>query len=252
MGDSNSRLSGIKAILLDMHETITEVNESIMDLTRKVTLTAGIDLAQFSDQEINVALEKVTEWFNPYQINNDVDIHFGNEVEHWTEANRIMFEALGFEGLSDEDLISVEVAWKEKLKTWESLRPDTKTTLEELRRRGYHLGICTRRPDDPTDILRKFGIHHFLSTIQWSSVPGYSKPHPFTLILAADEIGVNPLRCAFVGNSFDADIIAAQRAGMIPILTTWASTEEGIKAPSGTHIVGEVSELLELLERPPE
>ncbi len=248
MGNSKSKISGIKAILLDLHETITEVNESIMVLTRKVALTAGIDLAQFSDQEIDVALEKVIEWFNPYQINNDVDIHFGNEVEHWTEANRIMFEALGIEGLSDEVLMSVEKNWKKQLKTWESLRPDAKKTLLELDRRGYLLGICTRRPDDPTDILRKFGIHHLLSTIQWSSVPGYSKPHPYTLIIAADEIGVNPIRCAFVGNSVDADIVAAQRAGMQPILTTWADPDEAMNAPEGTLIIGEVSELLDLFE----
>jgi phosphoglycolate phosphatase-like HAD superfamily hydrolase len=118
--------------------------------------------------------------------------------------------------------------------------------LEELQRRGYHLGICTRRPDDPTDILRKFGIHHLLSTIQWSSVPGYSKPHPFTLILAADEMGVNPLHCVFVGNSVDADIVAAQRAGMIPILTTWANPEEIEKSHEGMYTIGEVSELLDL------
>ena len=231
-----------------MHETITEVNESIMDLTRKVALTAGIDFAQFSDQEINVALEKVTGWVNPYQINNNVDIHFGNEVEHWTEANRVMFETLGFEGLSDDVLNSVEEEWKEQLKTWEYLRPDAEATLLELDRRGYRLGICTRRPDDPTDILRKFGIYQLLSTIQWSSVPGYSKPHPYTLIIAADEIEVNPIRCAFVGNSVDSDIIAAQRAGMLPILTTWADSEEAEKAPKGIHIVREVSELLDLFE----
>lgn len=229
-----------------MHETITEVNEGIMDLTRKISQSAGIDLSKFSDEEIQEALEKVVEWFNPYQIENDVDIHFGNKVEHWTDANRVMFEALGFEGLSDEVLNSVEVAWKEKLETWESLRPDAKTTLEELHGREYQLGICTRRPDDPTDILKKFGIHNILSTVQWSSVPGYAKPHPFTLILAADEIGVNPRRCAFVGNRVDADIVAAQRSGMQPILTTWADPDEAKKAPEGTLIIGEVSELLDL------
>jgi len=248
MGDINSRLRGTKAILLDMHETITEVNESIMELTRHMAQAGGLDLGKFSNDEINVALEKVIEWFNPYQIENDVDIHFGNEVEHWIGANRVMFEALGFEGLSDEVLETVEEKWKEKLATWESLRPDAKATLLELDSRGYQLGICTRRPDDPSDILIKFGIHHLMSTIQWSSVPGYSKPHPYTLILAADEIGVNPLRCAFVGNRVASDIVAANRAGMIAVLATWANPEEAAKALDGTHIIGEVSELLDMFE----
>ena len=249
MGDKKSKLSDTKAILLDMHETITDVKEdSIMVLTRKIAQTAGFDLAKFTDEEINVALEKVIEWFNPYQINNDVDIHFGNKAEHWTGANRVMYEALGFEGLSDDDLMSIEEKWKEHFMTWESLRPDAKATLLELHSRGYQLGICTRRPDDPSEILMNFGIHHILSTIQWSSVPGYCKPHPYTLILAADEIGVNPLRCAFVGNSVEADIVAANRAGMIPVLTTWADPQEAKKAPEGTHVIGEVSDLLDLFD----
>jgi len=59
---------------------------------------------------------------------------------------------------------------------------------------------------------------------------------------------VNPLRCAFVGNSVASDIVAAQRAGMQPILTTWAHPDEAQKAPEGTLIIGEVSELLDLFE----
>ena len=249
MGDMKSKLSGTKAILLDLHETITEENdENILALTRRVSQTAGFNLGKFSDDAINAALEKVVEWFNPYQIENDVDIHFGNEVEHWTEANRVMYEALGFEGLSDDAITSVEEIWKRELKIWESLRSDAKSTLKELHKRGYQLGICTRRPDNPTDLLRKWEILDILSTVQWSSVPGYSKPSPYTLILAADELGVNPLRCAFVGNSAEADIGAAQRAGILPVLTTWADPEQAEEAPEGTWIITEVSDLLDLFE----
>ena len=251
MGDRNSRLRGTKAILLDLHETITETNEDILSLTRRVSKIAGFDLSRFNDEELELALEKVIKYFNPYQIENDVDIHFGGEIEHWTETNRVMYEALGFKGLSDEDLYKIEKTWKEYLNTWESLRPDAKTTLYELHERGYQLGICTRRPDDPNNLLQKWGILEVLSTVQWTSVPGYSKPSPYTLILAADVLGVNPLRCAFVGNSAEADIGAAQRAGMLPVLTTWASPEETEKAPAGTWIIQEVSDLLELFEGPP-
>ncbi len=247
MGDMESRLRYTKAILFDLHETITqEDDEDILALTRRVSKLAGFDLCRFNDEEIETALEKVIEWFNPYQIENDVDIHFGNEVEHWTGANRVMYETLGFEGLTDNNLNKIEEIWKEELKTWESLRQDAKDTLQELQNRGYLLGVCTRRPDDPHELLRKWEILDFMSTVQWSSVPGYSKPSPYTLIMAADELGVNPLRCAFVGNSVEADVEAAKRAGMVPILTTWADREDAKIAPQGTHIIGEVSEILEL------
>lgn len=251
MGENRQRLSMVKAILLDLHETITYENEGILFLTRKVSKEAGFDLGKFTDDEINEALERVVEWFNRYQIDNNVHIHFGSEVEHWTGANRVMYEVLGFDSISDESLIFVEKLWKRELSNWESLRPNAISTLSELRNRGYQLGICTRRQDDPTELLRKWEILDFISTVQWSSVPGYSKPYPYTLILAADEIGVNPLRCAFVGNRVDADILAAKRAGMIPVLTTWADPEEAKKAPEDTHIVGELWELVDLFKEAP-
>jgi HAD superfamily hydrolase (TIGR01549 family) len=161
-----------------------------------------------------------------------------------------MYEALGFKDLSDSAMYKIEETWKEVLNTWESLRSDARDTLYELHNRGYLLGICTRRPDDPTELLQKWDILDLISTVQWSSVPGYSKPSPYTLIMAADELGVNPFRCAMVGNSAEADIGAAQRAGMIPILTTWADPEEAEKAPADTWIITEVSDLLELFEDP--
>jgi phosphoglycolate phosphatase-like HAD superfamily hydrolase len=249
MGESYSRITGVKAILLDLHETITEVHEDIPSITRRVSHAGGVDLSNISDNQLNIAMERVIEWINPYQIENDVDIRFGSEIGHWTQANRIMYKALGIEGLSDEELDFIEQIWKEELKTWEKIRSDAISTLTELKNRGYVLGICTRRTDDPTELLKKWGILNLLSTIQWTSVPGYAKPSPYTLILAAEEIDVNPWRCAYVGNRVDADIDAAVRAGMVPILTTWADLEEAKKAPQGTYIIKEISELLELFPK---
>jgi HAD superfamily hydrolase (TIGR01549 family) len=251
MGAQKSNLSSVKAILFDMHQTITET-EGFLALTRRVANSTGIDLSKFTDEEIQAALERHDEWFKRYQIDQDVDIHFGNEVEHWTDANRMMFESLGFDDLTDDVLISVEINWKEGLKTWETLKSDVKETLFELHRRGYKIGICTRRPDDPTELLRDWGILEIMSTVQWSAVPGYAKPNPYTLILAAEEMRVNPRRCVYVGDSKDADIVAAQRAGMFPILTTWAKAEEAKKALDGALIISDVSELLDLFEGQPE
>jgi phosphoglycolate phosphatase-like HAD superfamily hydrolase len=77
-------------------------------------------------------------------------------------------------------------------------------------------------------------------------VPGYTKPNPYLLIQAAMELGVNPRLCAYVGNLVDLDVIAAIRADMLPILTTWANPEETDKAPEQAIVVESLQELLEL------
>jgi HAD superfamily hydrolase (TIGR01549 family) len=241
-----SRFNRVKAILFDMHQTITDMTEGFLSLTRKVAIEAGFDLLGHSDDDLIQAFAEFEEWFNQYQIDQDVNIHFGNEVKHWTEPNRVMFRALGFEDIPEGTLISIEKSWRENLRTWEILHESAKSTMFELYNRGYHIGICTRRSYDPTERLKRWRLFEILSTIQWTSVPGYAKPHPFTLILAASEIGVNPLRCAYVGDSVEVDILAAQRASMIPILTTWARTDQAEKASEDIHVINEISELLDL------
>jgi HAD superfamily hydrolase (TIGR01549 family) len=241
-----SQFNHVKAILFDMHQTITDMTEGFLSLTRKVAKETGFDLLGHSDDDLIRALAEFQEWFDQYQIDQDVSIHFGNEIEHWTEPNRVMFRALGFEDIPDDMLVSIEKSWKEHLKISEILNEIAKSTMFELYNRGYHIGICTRRSYDPTERLKRWGLFEILSTLQWTSVPGYAKPHPFTLILAANEIGVNPQRCAYVGDSVEVDILAAQRASMIPILTTWARTEQAEKASEDIHVINEISELLDL------
>ena len=241
-----SQLSSVKAILFDMHQTITDIKEGFLSLIRRVARDAGVDLSDFRDGDLVEVFAKANDWFEKYQIEQDVDIHFGEETEHWIEANRLMFRALGVEDLSDETLVSIESGWKEQLKALEDLNASAKHTMFELHSRAYRIGVCTRRSDNPTERLKTWGLLEILSTVHWTSVPGYAKPHPYTLILAADEMGVNPLRCAYVGDSVEADIEAARRAGMIPILTTWATTDQAEKASGDIYVIDEISELLDL------
>jgi len=209
-------------------------------------------MTKISDEQLKDTQESMEGHLHKYISENNVGIHWGDDPEDWLDLNRIFIESLGFKDVSDKQLREMEGYWKEILATdWESLTEGAKETLEELKRRGYILGICTRRGDNPEQLLKDWGIHPLISTIQYSFVPGYAKPSPFTLLKAADEIGVNPRLCAFVGNLVDADIDAAIRAEMVPILTIWDDHKEKELAPEGTIIIDKITELLDLFEGPP-
>jgi phosphoglycolate phosphatase-like HAD superfamily hydrolase len=241
-------LSKVRAILFDQHLTITKVTEDSDTITKRLAGSVGIDLERFTKEEFKAARESCNESWRLYQIDNDVDPDFGNEMEHWALYDRMFFDALGMKDIKDKTILELEKAWRVVVAEWEVIVEDAKEILCELQSKGYLLGLCTRRPEDPTDLLKKWGIFDCFSTLQWTSVPGYAKPNPYTLILAADELGVNPLRCAFVGNWVNSDIQAAQRAGMVPVLITWANPDEAKLAPEGTIIINKVSDLLDLFE----
>lgn len=245
------KTQSIRVVLFDLHHTITKTNMGVLDLHREAVEAAGFDVSHFDEEKLHEVQQVMVEFLNKFHLEKSVGIHWGEIAQDWLEGNRVFVEALGFKDVPDAQLMDMERHWKETLKTrWESLVEGATETLEELKKRGYILGICTRRFDNPEQLLKDWEIHHLFSTIQYTAVHGYAKPSPFTLLKAADEIGVNPRLCAYVGNLVDADIDAAMRAEMLPILTIWADHKEKELAPEGTIIIDKITELLDLFKEP--
>ncbi len=242
----------ISSILFDLHHTLTELTESIVSVVRKVSRDNGIDLSSFNDTRMEKAFLVSDTAMKNYQINNNVNPHWGSQPEDWVPFDRIMFEELGITGMSDEVIFTIETQFQSEVRAggFERFNENALRTIRTLHERGYTMGICTRRHHDPNSLLINTGVRDLFDSVQWSGVIGYEKPSPYTLVNAAREIGVNPRRCAFVGNYVNADIEAAIRCEMLPVLLTWANPREGPKAPEGTLVFETPSEILQVFESP--
>ena len=238
-----------KAFLFDLHHTLTGTRESPLDITRRVATRSGLDISAFDDDQIRAALTESDKFMHEHLALSDVGIHWGSEPEHWIAINRVFFSHLGFGDLADDILIEIERRWEREIlhPDFEFLTDDARVVLNELHDRGYPMGLCTRRHRSPSDLLRREGLSDFFTTVWWTAVPGYAKPSPYTLIRAADDLGINPRSCAYVGNLVDADVVAAQRAEMLPILTTWANPEEAEKASDAVLVVERITEIIDHL-----
>ena len=240
----------IRAILFDLHHTLTKFHEHPIEVVRRVSKDCGVNLDGSSDRELEEAFLKADEWFKRYQIENDVELHYGDSPEHWIEPNRAMYDALGIYGIADDILYDVERRYKNELLSTEEFTDESIQTIKSLHARGYPIGVATRRYDDPQYLIAKAELSEYISAIQWSGVIGYAKPSPYTLLQVAEEIGTNPKSCAYVGNLVNADVTAAQRGQMLPILITWANPDEADLAPEGTIVRASPLELLEIFHGP--
>ncbi len=242
----------IAAILFDLHHTLTQLKVSLQSLMRRISKEHGLDLSTFSDDELNDAFLKADEWLQEYQVKEDVEPSWGELPEHWIPAVGIAFETLGLKELSDDLLLRIESKWKSVTTStdFEFFIEESIQAVNELHRRGYQLGICTRRHDNPIGVIERSGLQDIFSVVEWTGVPGYAKPSPYTLLRASQKLGVNPRLCAFVGNYVGADIKAAIRAEMLPILLTWATPHEAKKAPEGTILLDSPLELLDIFMGP--
>jgi putative hydrolase of the HAD superfamily len=94
-------------------------------------------------------------------------------------------------------------------------RPDVKSTVIELHKRGYILGIIanTITETEIPDWLEEDGLTEYFKEVVLSSKVGYRKPGPEIYWEAARRVGVEPERCVYVGDNPIRDVEGARKAG---------------------------------------
>ena len=137
----------------------------------------------------------------------------------------------------------------ETLNTAPDPLPGVRALVEALDRRGIPWAVATssRREQVGTSI-HALGLRRAPRIVDGSHVE-HAKPEPDLLFLGASEIGVQPDRCWYVGDS-TWDIAAAIAAGMIPIgVTAGSAVSRGVLEGAGAATVIDTLEaLVERLE----
>lgn len=243
------KLDSINAFLFDLGGTLYRKPMDLGDMARQFIGEIGLsDYSQYSDDELTeVRIKRADNWLDEYMLDNNVDIHWAPSREIWIEYDKLFLIDLGAKG--DIDFLA-----KEYQSRWDNLPPGyhsqlldgVRTTLEKLHTKGHKLGIASNRFMDPVPRLENDSLLHLFDAIEWTNVPGFRKPAPYMLSKAAATLGVNPSKCAYVGNMTEFDIPAAKNAGMIPILLTWCYPPKG-PIPSETIVIEDISELLNII-----
>ncbi len=94
-------------------------------------------------------------------------------------------------------------------------RGDAKSTIVELDRRGYLLGIIanTITETEIPDWMEADGVTKYFKAVVLSSKVAIRKPNPEIYWEAARRVGVDPAKCAYVGDNPVRDVEGTQAAG---------------------------------------
>ena len=94
-------------------------------------------------------------------------------------------------------------------------RPDVKSTVIELSKRGYVLGIIanTITETEIPDWLEADNLTSYFKTVVLSSKVRFRKPGPEIYWEAARRIGIEPAYCAYVGDNPIRDVDGTRKAG---------------------------------------
>ncbi len=116
-------------------------------------------------------------------------------------------------------------------------------TLEGLARAGTKLGVCTNKPQAPTDrLLAALGLaRHFAVVIGGDSL-SVRKPEPGHLLAVLERLGARPERAVLVGDSAN-DVSAAAATGIPCILVSFGYTQTPARALGAARVIDHMREL---------
>jgi putative hydrolase of the HAD superfamily len=126
---------------------------------------------------------------------------------------------------------------------WGNVRERTAETLDELRRRGYRLGVISNADGRAEEALEAVGLRAHFELVIDSGLVGIDKPDPRIFRLAAERMGVEPSQAVYVGDIYEIDVRGARAAGMEAILVDplWKWDDRDCPRIRGIH------DLLDLL-----
>jgi phosphoglycolate phosphatase len=115
--------------------------------------------------------------------------------------------------------------------------------LGSLAAQGVKLGVCTNKPQAPTDrLLAELDLaRHFPVVIGGDSLT-VRKPDPGHLLAVLDRLGAAPGRAVLVGDSAN-DVQAAAAIGVPCILVSFGYTRTPARALGAAQVIDHMSEL---------
>lgn len=139
-------------------------------------------------------------------------------------------------------------AYAEAIDRHTILYPGAMSAVEELKQRGYGVGICTNKPERLADLLlQRLAVRDAFASLVGADTLAVRKPDPEPLFEAARRAGGDPRACLLVGDS-DTDRNTARAAGVPSILVTFGPAGGDMAALEPEGLLADFADLPALVD----
>lgn len=118
--------------------------------------------------------------------------------------------------------------------------------LENLKRKGFKLGVVSNKPDKFVKNLCREFFEGLIDTAVGESVDIKIKPSPEGIYRVINELQAEPDKTVFAGDS-EVDIMAAKNAGIYSIGVLWGYRSEKVLTEAGADSLADSPERLGLI-----
>jgi HAD superfamily hydrolase (TIGR01549 family) len=129
---------------------------------------------------------------------------------------RKVLATFGYADPTDEQIHEALAALYAVSQSHWHVEDDAVSTLQELLRRGYRLGLISNAgyDEDVQILIDKAALRPYLQFIISSAACRIRKPHPRIFQMALDSLGVQAGEAVMVGDFLAADVLGANSMGM--------------------------------------
>jgi putative hydrolase of the HAD superfamily len=105
--------------------------------------------------------------------------------------------------------------------TFEATPEETYFLLKELKKRGIKAGLISNCYSDERDMIRASLLMPYIDSVKLSYEQGIKKPDPKMFLDIANDLGVSPSECLYVGDGGSNELQAATASGMTAVQANW-------------------------------
>ena len=200
-------------VFLDAGYTLFTANPSPPTFYHQVCVRHGVDITK--EQMFEAMRDAWIETALPQLSDPDADLSCSDEEDRqwWWDYDCDIFRRLGIPEDKYEAIFEDIYTFFADPGAWE-LFPDTLESLDKLKAEGFSLAIVSNWNSSLETVVEGLDIAHYFEFMIASAKVGSKKPSPKIFELALEKAGVDPSRAVHVGDTYQADVVGARRAGI--------------------------------------
>ena len=157
---------------------------------------------------------------------------------------RMWFEALPWSGPDQQEvtqrIIARALALVEETRP---LLPGVEQALQLCQQQGLKIGLASASPLHMLErVLEMFDLRKYFDVLASAEALSYSKPHPQVYLDAAAKLGIDPLNCVTLEDSFNG-MIATKAARMRSIVVPAAEHREDARWALANVVLDDLTQL---------
>ena len=201
------------------------------------------------EQGIDLPYEMLVEAYVPVaRAQERVAEEAGHREPDYRQRLEVVFSKLGIE----DSVRHSYGAWDYYLRLWPEQTtyfPGVPEMLRKLKE-SYKLGVITNYMDGPTcrEVFDKLGFNEVFDSLVVSKELGYLKPAGILFETAMRETGSVPGNCVMVGDTYSADVVGGNRAGMRTVLVDLYDNQQD-HYHDCTAVIRDINEFPDALRR---